>query len=66
MLHVERMYNFAENITLSVFPLPYISPPTEFDPGQFTSAMFIGMLFVLAPSALAIEIVQDREVKHQP
>ena len=56
------MNNIAENILLSVYPLPYISPPGGFDPGQFTSAMFIGMLFVLGPSALACEIVLDREV----
>jgi len=53
-----------QNISLSVFPLPYLSPPGGFDPGQFTSAMFIGMLFVLAPSALACEIVLDREVRN--
>nr|QST14978.1 ABCA5 protein [Diaphanosoma celebensis] len=52
----------AENVSLSVHPLPYVNPPGGFDPGQFSSAMFIGMLFVLAPSALACEIVLDREV----
>ena len=49
-------------MSLSVHPLPYVNPPGGFDAGQFTSAMFIGMLFVLAPSALACEIVLDREV----
>ncbi|XP_046440757.1 ABC-type organic anion transporter ABCA8-like [Daphnia pulex] len=58
-----QMNNKAENISLSVYPLPYTTPPgSGFDPGSFTSAMFIGMLFVLAPSALACEIVLDREI----
>lgn len=51
-----------KNISLSVYPLPTRNVEAEFDAGQFTSAMFIGMLFVLAPSALACEIVLDREV----
>lgn len=59
------MNNKAENISLSVYPLPYTTlPGRDFDPGSFTSAMFIGMLFVLAPSALACEIVLDREVNN--
>lgn len=58
----DSLNNINENISLSVHPLPYVSPPGGFDPGQFSSAMFIGMLFVLAPSALACEIVLDREV----
>ncbi|XP_045030700.1 ABC-type organic anion transporter ABCA8 [Daphnia magna] len=58
-----KLHSIAENISLSVHPLPYTSPPgSGFDPGSFTSAMFIGMLFVLAPSALACEIVLDREI----
>lgn len=58
---IDRMSNKASNISLNVFPLPYINTPTEFDAGSFTSAMFIGLLFVLAPSALACEVVLDRE-----
>ena len=52
----------SKNISLSVYPLPTSNAEAQFDPGQFTSAMFIGMLFVLAPSALACEVVLDREV----
>jgi len=48
-------------ITLSVHTLPSSDVLSMFNAGQFTSAMFIGILFVLAPTGLVSEIVSDRE-----
>jgi ATP-binding cassette subfamily A (ABC1) protein 5 len=35
----------------------------EFDIGTFSSALFIGMIFILVPVSLAIDMVYDREMQ---
>jgi len=57
---LKRQYP-EEEISLSVYPLPSADLKSDFDPSQFTSALFIGIIFVLAPSGLVAEVVQDRE-----
>ncbi|XP_065570568.1 ABC-type organic anion transporter ABCA8-like [Artemia franciscana] len=44
-------------------PMPYKVLPVQFNPGQFSSAIFIGMVFILTPTSLNIDLVQDRETR---
>lgn len=50
-----------EPITVKTHPFQQTSQPEEFNMGTFSSAIFIGMSFVLVPVSLAVDMVYDRE-----
>ncbi|XP_017880849.1 ATP-binding cassette sub-family A member 5-like isoform X1 [Ceratina calcarata] len=50
-------------IEVKTHPFQQTSQPQEFNIGTGTSAMFIGMNFVLLPITLVIDMVYDREIK---
>ncbi|XP_017782555.1 PREDICTED: ATP-binding cassette sub-family A member 5-like [Nicrophorus vespilloides] len=52
-----------EPIEVMAQPFPQTVQPQEFNMGVFTTATFIGMIFVLVPASLAIDLVYDREIK---
>jgi ATP-binding cassette, subfamily A (ABC1), member 5 len=60
-----QMYsdNDQDNIEISTHPFQQTSQPQEFNIGTFSSALFVGMIFVLLPVSLAVDIVYDREMK---
>lgn len=49
-------------IELKTHPFQQTSQPEEFNIGICSSAIFIGMIFVLVPVSLSIDMVYDREV----
>jgi ATP-binding cassette subfamily A (ABC1) protein 5 len=49
-------------IVVKTHPFQQTSQPEEFNMGTFSSAIFIGMIFVLVPVSLAVDMVYDREV----
>lgn len=49
-------------IELKTQPFQQTSQPEEFNIGICSSAVFIGMIFVLVPVSLSIDMVYDREV----
>lgn len=49
-------------IELKTHPFQQTSQPEGLHFGTFTSALFIGMTFVLVPVSLAVDMVYDREV----
>jgi ATP-binding cassette subfamily A (ABC1) protein 5 len=51
-----------EPIVVKTHPFQQTSQPEEFHMGTFSSAIFIGMIFVLVPVCLAVDMVYDREV----
>jgi ATP-binding cassette subfamily A (ABC1) protein 5 len=51
-----------EPIVVKTHPFQQTSQPEEFNMGTFSSAIFIGMTFVLVPVSLAVDMVYDREV----
>lgn len=50
-------------IEVRAHPLRQTAQPQEFNLGTFSSALFIGMIFVLIPVSLAVDMVYDREMK---
>ncbi|KAJ8972472.1 hypothetical protein NQ317_016605 [Molorchus minor] len=44
-------------------PFQQTSQPEEFNVGIFSATTFMGMIFVLVPVSLAIDMVYDREIK---
>lgn len=50
-------------IEIRAHPFRQTAQPQEFNLGTFSSALFIGMIFVLIPVSLAVDIVYDREMK---
>nr|XP_050848484.1 cholesterol transporter ABCA5-like [Vespula vulgaris]XP_050848485.1 cholesterol transporter ABCA5-like [Vespula vulgaris]XP_050848486.1 cholesterol transporter ABCA5-like [Vespula vulgaris] len=50
-------------IEIKTHPFQQTSQPQEFNIGAASSALFIGMDFVLLPITLAIDMVYDREIK---
>jgi ATP-binding cassette subfamily A (ABC1) protein 5 len=50
-------------IQVQSHPLMVTAQSQEFNIGTFSSALFIGMIFVLVPVSLAIDMVYDREMK---
>lgn len=50
-------------IQVQTHPFQQTSQPEEFNIGIFSSSIFIGMIFVLIPASLSIDMVYDREVK---
>ncbi|XP_023723147.1 ATP-binding cassette sub-family A member 5 isoform X3 [Cryptotermes secundus] len=61
MLMSKRVKN--EPIVVKTHPFQQTSQPEEFNMGTFSSAIFIGMTFVLVPVSLAVDMVYDREIK---
>lgn len=57
-----KIYQFIEPIEVKVLPFQQTSQPGEFNVGICSSAIFMGMIFVLVPLSLAIDMVYDREV----
>jgi ATP-binding cassette, subfamily A (ABC1), member 5 len=51
-----------EPIEVRVQPFQQTFQPEEFNIGVFSSSTFIGMIFVLIPVSLAVDMVYDREV----
>lgn len=50
-------------ITVHSHPLMVTAQSQEFNLGTFSSALFIGMMFILIPVSLAIDMVYDREMQ---
>lgn len=50
-------------IEIRSHPFQQTSQPQEFNIGTFSSALFVGMIFVLVPVSLAVDMVYDREMK---
>ncbi|XP_071448970.1 cholesterol transporter ABCA5-like [Hetaerina americana] len=50
-------------IIVKSHPFQLTSQPAEFNGGSFSSSLLIGMIFVLVPISLAVDMVYDREVK---
>ncbi|XP_066591826.1 cholesterol transporter ABCA5-like [Prorops nasuta] len=51
------------SIEVKTHPFQQTSQPQEFNIGTASSALFIGMDFVLVPITLAVDMVYDREIK---
>lgn len=49
-------------IEVKTHPFQQTSQPQEFNVGIGSSALFIGMIYVLIPIILAVDMVYDREV----
>ncbi|XP_076292228.1 cholesterol transporter ABCA5 isoform X3 [Lasioglossum baleicum] len=52
-----------ESIRVKTHPFQQTSQPQEFNIGTGSSAVFIGMNFVLLPIILVVDMVYDREIK---
>lgn len=50
-------------IVLKSHPFQQTALVQEFNLGTFSSALFVGMIFVLVPVSLAVDMVYDREMK---
>ncbi|KAB0791349.1 hypothetical protein PPYR_03149 [Photinus pyralis] len=50
-------------IEIGVYPFQQTSQPEEFNIGVFSTSIFLGMMFVLVPVSLAVDMVYDREIK---
>lgn len=63
-----KLLGYGDNVTsfkpieVSVNPFQQTSQPEEFNIGIFASTTFMGMIFVLLPVSLAVDVVYDREV----
>ncbi|XP_035731949.1 ABC transporter A family member 1-like isoform X2 [Vespa mandarinia] len=53
----------VQQIEIKTHPFQQTSQPQEFNIGVASSALFIGMDFVLLPITLAVDMVYDREIK---
>lgn len=53
----------VESIGVKTHPFQQTSQPQEFNIGTASSAVFIGMNFVLLPIILVVDMVYDREVR---
>lgn len=49
-------------IEVKVLPFQQTAQPEEFNVGIFSAATLMGMIFVLVPVSLAVDMVNDREV----
>ncbi|KAI4454722.1 atp-binding cassette transporter subfamily a abca [Holotrichia oblita] len=52
-----------EPIVVRTQPFQQTSQPEAFNIGIFSTATFMGMIFVLVPVSLAVDMVYDREIK---
>lgn len=55
--------NDVQPIEIRSHPFQQTAQPQEFNIGTFSSALFVGMIFVLVPVSLAVDMVYDREMK---
>lgn len=62
----KESYESIEPIEVKVLPFQQTSQPEAFNIGIFSSATFMGMIFVLVPVSLAVDMVYDREVSRPP
>lgn len=60
-----RLYGNQENqnIEMRSHPFQQTAQSQEFNIGTFSTAIFVGMVFVLIPVSLAVDMVYDREMK---
>ena len=60
-----RLYgnNDNQNIEMRSHPFQQTAQSQEFNIGTFSTAIFVGMVFVLIPVSLAVDMVYDREMK---
>ncbi|CAG2054714.1 unnamed protein product [Timema podura] len=63
---MKEMEKDVEPIVVKTHPFQQTSQPEEFNMGTFSSSLFIGMIFVLVPVSLAVDMVYDREEKPPP
>nr|CAD7414787.1 unnamed protein product [Timema cristinae] len=61
-LIMKEMEKDVEPIVVKTHPFQQTSQPEEFNMGTFSSSLFIGMIFVLVPVSLAVDMVYDREL----
>lgn len=52
-----------QTIEVCSHPFQQTAQPQQFNVGTFSSAIFVGMIFVLIPVSLSIDMVYDREMK---
>ncbi|KAK9876012.1 hypothetical protein WA026_011128 [Henosepilachna vigintioctopunctata] len=52
-----------EPIEVNAQPLQQTAQPEGFNLGVFSAATFMGMIFVLVPASLSVDMVYDREIK---
>ncbi|EEB12939.1 predicted protein [Pediculus humanus corporis] len=62
-VHGKSSGMFDPPIVMKTHPFQQTSQPEGLHFGTFTSALFIGMTFVLVPVSLAVDMVYDREIK---
>lgn len=55
--------NDLHPIEIKSHPFQQTAQQQEFNAGTFSSALFVGMIFVLIPVTLSIDMVYDREMK---
>lgn len=60
-----RLYgnNDNQNIEMRSHPFQQTAQSQEFNIGTFSTAIFVGMVFVLIPVSLSVDMVYDREMK---
>lgn len=61
-----RLISDKDNLThieVKTHPFQQTSQPQEFNIGTASSALFIGMHFILLPITLVVDMVYDREVR---
>ncbi|KAJ8921257.1 hypothetical protein NQ315_013729 [Exocentrus adspersus] len=63
ILNSERGVIGWKPIEVKAQPFQQTSQPEEFNVGIFSATTFMGMIFVLVPVSLAIDMVYDREIK---
>ncbi|XP_072159520.1 cholesterol transporter ABCA5 [Bemisia tabaci] len=63
MVTHKNLNDSIEPINARSFPFQATSKPEGFNSGTTSSAIFLGMIFVLIPISLATDMVYDREIK---
>ncbi|KAK6641556.1 hypothetical protein RUM44_013268 [Polyplax serrata] len=63
LVHNKNGRTLESPIVMKTHPFQQTSQPEGLHFGTFTSALFIGMTFVLVPVSLAVDMVYDREIK---
>jgi len=55
--------NEATPIEVHTHPFQQTSQPQQFNIGAASCAIFLGMVFIILPITLAVDMVNDREVR---
>ncbi|CAH0549112.1 unnamed protein product [Brassicogethes aeneus] len=64
LLSPEKVRNgLFESMDVMAQPFQQTSQPEEFNLGIFMATMFMGMIFVMIPVSLSVDMVYDREIK---